>query len=87
MRGGGHLTIVPDEPMVEIGQPQELLQVFVRSGCRPFCHHSDLARLCPNFSSLNDVAKKGDRGNMELALLSFHKDLFSQAMFRLLVQI
>lgn len=53
-------TVVSDEPVVEVHKTQELLQVLVRSRLGTFSHCSNLARVSPHLSILNNATKDAD---------------------------
>ena len=65
-------AVITDEPPVEIGEPQELLQFLAGIGNGLVCHCTDLLGTGPHLPALNDEPKEGYRGDTELALLGLH---------------
>lgn len=76
--GGSQCAVTPDEAAIEVGEPQEMLQLH--PGCRqgPIHHRTHLPGIHLGIASGDDVPQKGDGGAMELAFLCLDKQLVLQ---------
>ena len=52
-------TVVPDEPTVEVGEPQETLQGLAVSGSGPLLYCPDLLWVHADVPGRDDVSQKG----------------------------
>lgn len=68
-----NLTVVPNEPPVEIYKPQELLELPLRLGDGPLLYCSNLFWVRFDASALNDIAQERDSFNMKITFLGLHK--------------
>ena len=59
-KGSCHFTKIPDEPAIEIGKPQETLQVLAGDRCRPLDHSLNLGRVRLNLPLLDKPKKLTD---------------------------
>jgi len=67
--GGCKLAVVPDEATLEVSKPQELLELFTKSGGRPLSYRLDLLRISPHLTRLDDESYESNRGYVKLTFL------------------
>ena len=74
----GDRAIVSDEPLIDVGEPQETLQGLAFSGFGPLLYRPDLLWVHTDVPSWDDVSQEGGRGAGEFTLLSFDEQLILQ---------
>jgi hypothetical protein len=75
---GCNPAVITEEPPVEIGKPQELLQFLVGIGNGPVCHCTDLLGTGPHLPPLNDEPKEAEVTlNSHFSAFTYH--LFSNS--------
>ena len=67
-RVGSQGAVTPDKAVIEVGEPQEVLQLHPESRPRPIHHRSQLPGIHLHTPCSNDETQKRDGGTMELAM-------------------
>ncbi|XP_070304212.1 uncharacterized protein [Salvelinus sp. IW2-2015] len=78
IQGGGQGAVTPGKAAIEVGEPQEALQLHHGRRQGPFHHRFHLLGIHLDTLSRDDVAQKGNAGAMELALFHLNEQLVLQ---------